>query len=106
GAQADDVQVVPVNPIAGGLGDAGQGVFHRALVQVGHPAALPANDPVLVSGIVAAGRGGEDVALAAVGQVQAGQDAQPLEQAQGAEYGGPPHAGFPQEGVQVLAGKG
>ena len=85
-AQTEELDAVLVDPVAGPLGDLLGDGLDPAIVDVGALAAVRADDVVVVLGLA------DDVGVLAGWQVDPLDDAELLEQLQGAEHGGPADA--------------
>lgn len=89
GTDAQKVEVVGLYLIARLAGNLGDHFTHGAVIQVGHSAAFTTNDAIVMLGVLVVGRG-DDVVLASFGQVQAREDAQVLQELEGAKDRGTP----------------
>lgn len=78
-----------LDAVPGLFGNAGDGFGHRAVIEIGYPAALPANETILMAVIALRIVRCDDVVLAAVEQMQARQHAEVLQQFEGAKDGCP-----------------
>lgn len=104
-AQPENVEMMGLDMVARLLGNPGYGFGHRTVIEVSDPTTLAAYEAVLMAVVTVRIVRRDNVVLAPVEQVQARQNAEILQQFQGAEDGSSTQSGFLELIVERFTGK-